>query len=229
MPALVPTLKQAWTAPDGKTRSAKPWAGSSSSRRATSSAGKRPGSSPPCAFDPSEHDVGAAAARIHLYVRYETDWLAELAAWEDRAMSAFAKAAHIRWKAKAIRESLAGVGIRGERAKRALDLFIAIGLLLVLAPLLLATAIAIKLDSRDPVFVRQRRAGRGERSFGLIKFRSMYAEAPLRRDELKELSGPSEDIAFSIRRDPPLPGSAASSAAPHLTNCRSSSMSSRET
>lgn len=134
--------------------------------------------------------------------RYEADWLAELAAWEDRAMSALAKAAHIRWKAKAIRESLGGVEIRGERAKRALDLFIAMGLLLVLAPLLLATAIAIKLDSRGPVLFRQRRAGRGERSFGLIKFRSMYVEEPLRREELKELSGPGEDIVFRIRRDP---------------------------
>ncbi len=134
--------------------------------------------------------------------RYEADWLAELAAWEDRAMSALAKAAHIRWKAKAIRESLGGIGIRGERAKRALDLFIAMGLLLVLAPLLFGTAIAIKLDSRGPVFFRQRRSGRGKQSFGLIKFRSMYVEAPLRQDELKELSGPGEDVLFGLRRDP---------------------------
>ncbi len=134
--------------------------------------------------------------------RYEADWLAELAAWEDRAMSALAKAAHIRWKAKAIRESLGGVGLRGEKAKRVLDLFIATGLLAVLAPLLLATAIAIKLDSRGPVFFRQYRAGRGKQSFGLIKFRSMYVENPLRQDELKELNGPGEDIVFRIRRDP---------------------------
>jgi lipopolysaccharide/colanic/teichoic acid biosynthesis glycosyltransferase len=135
--------------------------------------------------------------------RYEADWLAELAAWEDRAMSALAKAAHIRWKAKAIRESLGGVRVRGERAKRALDLFVAVGLLLFLAPLLLVTAVAIKLDSRGPVFFKQVRAGRGEHNFGLIKFRSMYVETPPHREELKELSGLGEDAMFrNLYRDP---------------------------
>ena len=49
----------------------------------------------------------------------------------------------------------------------------AIGLVLV-APLLAALAVAIKLDSRGPVFFVQQRAGRDGRPFGLIKFRTMH-------------------------------------------------------
>ena len=58
-------------------------------------------------------------------------------------------------------------------AKRAFDL-LAAGLgLLLLSPLLLAVAVAIKLDSPGPVFYRQERVGRGGRVFRIHKFRSM--------------------------------------------------------
>ncbi|HQY08230.1 MAG: sugar transferase [Burkholderiales bacterium] len=58
-------------------------------------------------------------------------------------------------------------------AKRAFDL-LAAGLgLLLLAPLLLAVAVAIQLDSPGPVFYRQERVGRGGRVFRIHKFRSM--------------------------------------------------------
>jgi len=57
--------------------------------------------------------------------------------------------------------------------KRALDLAGAALGLIVMAPLLLAIAVAIKLDSPGPVLFRQRRAGRGGRWFVLYKFRSM--------------------------------------------------------
>ena len=62
-------------------------------------------------------------------------------------------------------------------AKRGLDLFGASLALLVLAPLLIGIAIAIKLDSRGPVLFRQRRAGRGGEYFTLFKFRSMVSSA----------------------------------------------------
>jgi lipopolysaccharide/colanic/teichoic acid biosynthesis glycosyltransferase len=148
--------------------------------------------------------VRAAARRLPAdsQARFEADWLAELVAWEDRPMSALAKAAHIRWKARAIRESLGGIAVRSDGAKRALDLFVATGLLLAAAPLLLATAIAIKLDSRGPAFYRQRRVGRDEKSFYLIKFRSMCVEAPLRAEEVRKLSDGREDLVFRISRDP---------------------------
>lgn len=60
--------------------------------------------------------------------------------------------------------------------KRALDLAVTIPALLLLAPLLVMVAIAIKLDSPGPVFFRQERMGRGNRIFRILKFRSMRVE-----------------------------------------------------
>lgn len=59
--------------------------------------------------------------------------------------------------------------------KRAIDLIVALGLLVLLAPLLLVTAAAVKLTSSGPVFFIQTRGGRHGRPFKLIKFRTMYA------------------------------------------------------
>ena len=62
----------------------------------------------------------------------------------------------------------------GERAlKRAMDLCIATTALVVLAPLLVAIALAIRLDSRGPVIFRQRRCGFDNREFVIFKFRTM--------------------------------------------------------
>jgi Undecaprenyl-phosphate glucose phosphotransferase len=57
--------------------------------------------------------------------------------------------------------------------KRALDLLLASAALLVLTPMLIVTAILIKLDSRGPVFFLQRRFGFNQKPFQIIKFRSM--------------------------------------------------------
>lgn len=84
-----------------------------------------------------------------------------------------------------------GVGTLGERrtmivtaglmrlpdraAKRALDLAFASAALIVLSPVMLAVAIAIRLESRGPILFRQDRIGRDNRIFKIFKFRSMYA------------------------------------------------------
>ncbi len=57
--------------------------------------------------------------------------------------------------------------------KHTLDRLVAALGLLVLLPILAATALAIKLDSRGPVLFRQRRIGRDGRAFDMLKFRSM--------------------------------------------------------
>ena len=60
------------------------------------------------------------------------------------------------------------------RAKRIIDIVIAlVGLALLAVPMLLA-ALLIKLDSPGPVLFRQRRIGLGNRSFEMLKFRTMY-------------------------------------------------------
>jgi exopolysaccharide biosynthesis polyprenyl glycosylphosphotransferase len=61
-----------------------------------------------------------------------------------------------------------------EIASRALSLMVAVAALIVCAPLLLVVAIAIKLDSRGPVFFVQERAGWNGKPFNLLKFRTMH-------------------------------------------------------
>jgi lipopolysaccharide/colanic/teichoic acid biosynthesis glycosyltransferase/dTDP-glucose pyrophosphorylase len=68
-------------------------------------------------------------------------------------------------------------------AKRAFDIVLAIVLLLLLAPVLLLVAIAIRIDSRGPSLYRCPRVGRGGREFSMLKFRKMVdgaAGPPLR-------------------------------------------------
>jgi exopolysaccharide biosynthesis polyprenyl glycosylphosphotransferase len=69
-------------------------------------------------------------------------------------------------------------------AKRGLDIAGASLLTLLALPLLAALAVAIKLDSRGPVFFHQERIGRGGNRFRLLKLRTMVLDAETRRAEL---------------------------------------------
>jgi exopolysaccharide biosynthesis polyprenyl glycosylphosphotransferase len=87
--------------------------------------------------------------------------------------------------------------------KRTFDLVLAILLLVVLSPVLLAIAVAIRLSSRGPVIYRSIRPGIGGLPFRCLKFRTMREHADERQDELEpfnELSG----ALFKIRDDPRL-------------------------
>ncbi|EPE99254.1 undecaprenyl-phosphate glucose phosphotransferase [Rhizobium grahamii] len=61
-------------------------------------------------------------------------------------------------------------------AKRCFDIFFALLALAFLWPIMLATAIAIKLTSKGPVFFRQKRHGFNNEIINIFKFRSMYAD-----------------------------------------------------
>lgn len=69
--------------------------------------------------------------------------------------------------------SVGPMGLRDRVQKRMLDAFVAGSALLVLSPVLLLVALAIKLEDGGPVFFVQRRVGRGNRFFPIFKFRSM--------------------------------------------------------
>jgi lipopolysaccharide/colanic/teichoic acid biosynthesis glycosyltransferase len=75
-----------------------------------------------------------------------------------------------------VRVSVGPLSIRNRIMKRTLDLAICVPVIVLLTPVLLLTAIAIKLDSPGPILFRQRRMGRGNRLFDVYKFRSMRAE-----------------------------------------------------
>lgn len=60
--------------------------------------------------------------------------------------------------------------------KRGFDLIVSAVALVVLSPLFVLTAVLIKLDSRGPVFFRQKRTGKDGKEFDILKFRSMAAD-----------------------------------------------------
>jgi exopolysaccharide biosynthesis polyprenyl glycosylphosphotransferase len=85
--------------------------------------------------------------------------------------------------------------------KRLLDLSVSLTGLIVLSPVLLATALLIAASSRGPVLYRQLRCGLNGRRFTLYKFRTMVEGADAQLGavaHLNEVSGP----AFKARRDP---------------------------
>jgi exopolysaccharide biosynthesis polyprenyl glycosylphosphotransferase len=85
--------------------------------------------------------------------------------------------------------------------KRAFDLAGACLGLLAIAPVMIAIAIAIKLDSRGPVFFKQKRVGRHGEHFGLFKFRTMIPGADALKDSLRDRNE-AQDGLFKIADDP---------------------------
>lgn len=85
--------------------------------------------------------------------------------------------------------------------KRLIDVVGAALALLVIAPILAAVAIAIKLEDGGPVFFLQRRAGHRGRYFMMLKFRSMCTDAEKRLADLQECND-SDGLLFKMRDDP---------------------------
>jgi exopolysaccharide biosynthesis polyprenyl glycosylphosphotransferase len=89
--------------------------------------------------------------------------------------------------------------------KRSFDLAVSVVVVLVGLPVWLLIALAIKLSSPGPVFYRDRRIGLGEREFGMLKFRTMVADAADRQLDL-ERANEVGGALFKIRDDPRLTG-----------------------
>jgi len=85
--------------------------------------------------------------------------------------------------------------------KRVFDLLITIPAIILLSPLLLLVALAIRLDSPGPVLFRQIRVGRHGAPFVFYKFRSMRQDAETELEKLRELNEASGPL-FKIRDDP---------------------------
>ena len=79
-----------------------------------------------------------------------------------------------------------GLSFEQRIIKRAMDIVIAAVGLLVASPILLVTAIAIKLEDGGPVFYRQKRATYGGRIFQVLKFRSMRVQGSVNRSATKD-------------------------------------------
>ena len=89
-----------------------------------------------------------------------------------------------------------------EFMKRCLDVSIASLAVLILSPLCLIVCIAIKLESKGPIFFKQQRVGVEGRCFTMYKFRSMVVNAEARRHELERANEVRNGVLFKIKRDP---------------------------
>lgn len=87
-------------------------------------------------------------------------------------------------------------------AKSLLDRVAGIVLLLLVAPVIGAAALAVKLTSPGPVLFRQRRVGVDGRPFTLLKLRSMYVDAEERRAALTAQQHEGNGVLFKLHDDP---------------------------
>jgi exopolysaccharide biosynthesis polyprenyl glycosylphosphotransferase len=85
--------------------------------------------------------------------------------------------------------------------KRAVDIAGALVALVITAPVWIAVALAVKLDSPGPIFFVQPRCGRYGRVFPFLKFRTMVTDAEARKAELRALNEKSGPV-FKMQRDP---------------------------
>jgi len=85
--------------------------------------------------------------------------------------------------------------------KRLADIFLSVLGIIFLSPIMLITAIAIKIESEGPVIFSQQRVGKNGKLFKMYKFRSMVADAEKLKEKLmdqNEMSGPM----FKMTDDP---------------------------
>jgi lipopolysaccharide/colanic/teichoic acid biosynthesis glycosyltransferase len=110
-------------------------------------------------------------------------------------------------RARALRRVALHLRLRAEaqlpRVRRAIDIVAtSVGLLLLL-PVLVAAAVAIRVNSPGPIFFGQERIGQGGRRFFMWKFRTMVVNAEALKDELaKQHRDAVDGVRFKMVRDP---------------------------
>lgn len=103
---------------------------------------------------------------------------------------------------------IADAGIRALRQvssasvmRKAMDITVASAAIVALAPVFLGTALAIKAETKGPVFFKQTRVGKNGKTFSIYKFRSMGVDAEKLRADLLATSD-RDGICFKSRTDP---------------------------
>lgn len=85
---------------------------------------------------------------------------------------------------------------------RAMDVLASGFGMLALSPLLIGTALAVRLESKGPALYRQIRVGENGKHFEIYKFRSMRIDGPS-QEELSKLADDRDDgVTFKLKRDP---------------------------
>ena len=98
-------------------------------------------------------------------------------------------------------ESLSLTGWLARVGKRAIDLLGALVILVLLLPVLLILAVAIRLDSKGPVLFCQKRIGRFGRPFTVFKFRTMVTDAEKHLLDLERVNQTPQGL-LNVKDDP---------------------------
>lgn len=108
------------------------------------------------------------------------------------------------WRRGAPLVSLNRPALRGRQLllKRALDVVISTCGIVILSPVFLTIALAIKLSSSGPIFFRQTRVGLAGKRFKILKFRSMVHDAEALREDLAPQSLYTDARLFKVKDDP---------------------------
>lgn len=108
-----------------------------------------------------------------------------------------------------VETSARGLGVTKSYAKRIFDIVTSSLILLLASPIMILIALAIKLESKGPVFYISKRAGRGYKVFNFFKFRTMYTGADLQVKELQHMNqyqadakSAADPVFFKINNDP---------------------------
>ncbi len=104
---------------------------------------------------------------------------------------------YVRWKRFAWRATTRTTAF----VKRAIDVAVAAGMIVLLSPLLATVAWMIRRDG-GPVFFKQPRVGYRGREFGMLKFRSMCVDAEAKLKELMALNEKKDGVTFKMKNDP---------------------------
>ena len=86
--------------------------------------------------------------------------------------------------------------------KRLMDIVLAVAALILGSPVVLLTALLVKVTSPGPIIFSQVRVGRYGRHFKFYKFRSMYMDAEARKAELMKHNESGDGVIFKMKRDP---------------------------
>jgi exopolysaccharide biosynthesis polyprenyl glycosylphosphotransferase len=112
--------------------------------------------------------------------------------------------AQVVWRRGAPLMALSRPGLRARQLllKRTLDI-VASGLgLVLLSPVLILVALAVRISGRGPILFRQERVGLGGKTFRITKFRSMVHDAESKRSDLAERSLYTDLRLFKVKNDP---------------------------
>lgn len=107
-----------------------------------------------------------------------------------------------RWRFYLKRAGWVGVVQGAYLIKRVFDIVVAAILAVLLIPVFLGVAIAIRLEDPGPILFRQTRVGRWGGLFTMWKFRSMYTDAEERKKELMAHNEMQGGVIFKMKNDP---------------------------